>query len=269
MTLADELFKQIQQWPQVEAIALGGSRATGAYDEQSDYDVYLYCTEPVPQDLRRDVLSQYCSTMEIGNHYWENEDNCTFNDGIDVDILYRNLDDFAQDVASVVETCAPRNGYTTCMWHNLRTCTILFDPNGRLTQIKTRFDVDYPQALQRAIITRNMALLHGALPSYDAQIHKAASRNDLVSVNHRVAAFLESYFDVIFALNKQTHPGEKRQVAIAKQQCATLPKDFEKNLQNLFMNMFQDPADLDAALALLYAELNKVVQEADISKLEL
>ena len=72
--------------------------------------------------------------------------------GIDIDILYRDLDAFVADVASVVEQHQARNGYTTCMWHNLRTCRILFDRNGRLAQAKTRFDVAYPDELRESII---------------------------------------------------------------------------------------------------------------------
>lgn len=67
-----------------------------------------------------------------------------------------------------------------------------------------------------------LCLLTGNLPSYDAQIKKAFVRKDMVSVNHRTAAFLESYFDIIFALNKLTHPGEKRIVQYARAQAEIL-----------------------------------------------
>ena len=40
---------------------------------------------------------------------------------------------------------------------------------------------------------------------------------------------MESYFDVIFALNKLTHPGEKRMVEYALKNAKTLPKDFSEN----------------------------------------
>ena len=38
----NELFDELGHLPQVEAIALGGSRATGRNDTKSDYDVYVY-----------------------------------------------------------------------------------------------------------------------------------------------------------------------------------------------------------------------------------
>lgn len=250
--MVDPLFAELSALPQVEAIALGGSRAGVHFDEKSDYDVYLYCTGPVPEEVRREILSRYCSYMEIGNHFWEYEDNCTLNDGIDIDILYRNLEDFTRDVADVVEACHGRNGYTTCMWHNLRTCKILYDENGRLAAAKQRFDVPYPEALRQDILTRNWKLLRAAMPAYELQIQKAVKRGDLVSVNHRVSAFLESYFDLLFALNRQTHPGEKRLVKLCRESCSLLPENFEENLNVLFSHLFTQtelvPADIGRIL---------------------
>ena len=124
--MVEKLFEELSKLPEVEAIALGGSRAGEVFDEKSDYDVYLYCTGDVSEEVRRQILENYCSHMEIGNHFWEYEDNCVLNNGIDIDILYRNLDGFCDGVAAVVEKYQAGNGYTTCMWHNLRLLIPVF-----------------------------------------------------------------------------------------------------------------------------------------------
>lgn len=237
----DALFEELSRLPQVEAIALGGSRATGRNDAKSDYDVYIYLTGPVEETCRRTILSKYCRYMEIGNTFWELEDDVTLLDGIDMDIIYRNLEDFARGIASVVDDCTAWNGYTTCMWHNLITSRILFDRTGRLQKLQARYQIPYPQKLKENIIARNMNLLSGMLPSFDTQIQKAENRGDLVSVNHRVTEFLASYFDILFALNEMTHPGEKRMQDICTKECTILPQHFDSNLNRLFGDMFRNP----------------------------
>lgn len=253
------LFEEFAKLPQVEAIALGGSRAGEHFDEKSDYDVYVYCLKPIAEDVRRQILEKHCSYMEIGNQYWETEDNCVLNNGIDIDILYRNLEDFCAGVAGVVEQYRPSNGYTTCMWHNLKTCKALYDRNGRLAAAKNRFDVPYPDELKTAIVNRAWNLLHRAMPAYEAQILKAAERKDFVSINHRTAAFLESYFDLLFALNEQTHPGEKRLIPLCREMCAKLPEDFEKNLNRLFSHMFTQPEAVSEDLDRILSALAKIL----------
>ena len=257
--MIDLFFQELSALPQVEAIALGGSRAVGTFDESSDYDIYLYCTAPISEEVRRNILGKYASYVEYGNHFWELEDNGTFNNGVDFDLLFRNLDDFTAGLCRVVEDCQPSNGYTTCMWHNLLTCQIIYDRDGRLAQAKERFNVPYPAKLKKNIIHQNMRLLHGNLPSYDGQILKAARREDQVSICHRTAAFMESYFDIIWALNEKTHPGEKRLVSLCVENCPILPKNFSKNINQLYLDIFTNPKNTQENLIKIIDELTKIL----------
>lgn len=235
----EKLFDELSHISQVEAIALGGSRATGRNDEKSDYDVYVYLSDFVDEKIRRDVLEKYCKYMEIGNSFWELEDDVTLKDGIDMDIIYRNMTDFENMISSVVDNCVAWNGYTTCMWHNLITSKIVYDKSDKLKELQTRYQIPYPKDLKKNIISKNMNLLSGMLPSFDTQIEKAEKRKDFVSVNHRVTEFLASYFDIIFALNEMTHPGEKRMQSICSKECKILPNNFNENLSKLFNEMFR------------------------------
>lgn len=256
----EKLWNEFAKLPEIEAIALGGSRAAQHFDETSDYDLYLYCSSEPTEHRRKQILEKYCSYMEIGNCFWELEDDCTLQDGIDIDILYRNFENFEAELCSVVEKHRAHNGYTTCMWHNLLNSRILYDRNGKYEAVKARFSVEYPEELKENIIRKNMRLLTGNLPSYDAQIKKALSRKDFVSVNHRTAAYMESYFDIIFARNKLTHPGEKRMVQIAREKAKILPDFFEGNIERLYRDLFFDQEAVLCDLERMYKCLLEVIE---------
>ena len=51
--MVELLFKELSELKEVEAIALGGSRAGENYDEKSDYDVYVYINSPVDEKNRK------------------------------------------------------------------------------------------------------------------------------------------------------------------------------------------------------------------------
>ena len=55
---------------------------------------------------------------------------------------------------------------------------------------------------------------------------------------------------MIFALNEQLHPGEKRMLQYAKENCSHLPQDFEANIQDYFQHLYQPDQQQKAVLAL-------------------
>ncbi|MDE6408002.1 MAG: DUF4037 domain-containing protein [Anaeroplasmataceae bacterium] len=238
--VVDHLLKELNQCVGVEAIAIGGSRASGYADKASDYDVYVYYTTPITPEERLPILKKYCKQIECNNTFWETEDNCIMNDDIPIDIIYRNLKSFEEGLEAVVFKHYASNGYTTCLWHNVLHSVVFSDKTGSFKKMQDKFNVAYPQQLRSNIITKNSALLNGFLPSYFDQIKKAIARDDKVSINHRTTEFLASYFDIIFALNYMTHPGEKRLISICKKECKILPEKFEENLNMLFDTMFKD-----------------------------
>ena len=78
--LAKKLIDCICKLNGVEAVAIGGSRASGNNDVKSDYDIYVYFSDLPSEEDRDKLYSEYCKTYEVGNHYFEYEDNCILND---------------------------------------------------------------------------------------------------------------------------------------------------------------------------------------------
>ena len=93
------------------------------------------------------------------------------------------------------------------------------------------YSIDYPKQLK---------LIDSSMPAYPKQIIKSVQRNDFVRINHRITEFLASYFDLLFAINGVTHPGEKRLVQLCNKQCKILPENFEENLNLLFSYMYSE-----------------------------
>lgn len=76
-----------------------------------------------------------------------------------------------------------------------------------------------------------------------------------------MAAFLESYFDILFALNRMTHPGEKRMASTLKARAKILPKDFGENLDEAFACMFANPERFLEVLDAMVGNLQELVEK--------
>lgn len=257
----EQLCSAFASLPEVEAIALGGSRATGNADNNSDYDLYIYVEHMPRVSDRLTIIEKTCSYWEISNRYWEEEDDCILKDGTPIDIIYRNLNDFDNNLKRTMLEHEPANAYTTCFWHNLLNCQIIYDRENSLQQLKDKYNFPYPLELQKNIINRGLKLLSGQLPSYDLQLIKAAKRHDLIAINHRLTAFIESYFDVIFALNRLSHPGEKRLLKFALDHCEKLPQNFEENLIKLLDSQNLSYKQIELLLKDIVDKLKEVINQ--------
>jgi hypothetical protein len=148
--------------------------------------------------------------MEINNQFWETEDDGVLKSGVEIELIYRSLEWLEGVLSPIVEGHTAWGGYTTCFWSNLQYSRILYDKNGQADALQRRFSVSYPEELRRNIVNKNRTLLSDCFPSFRSQIKKALGRIDRISVHHRLTEWVASYFDIIFALNRVLHPGEKR-----------------------------------------------------------
>lgn len=218
------ILKDLSQRPEVEAIALAGSRTTGRFDAESDTDVYIYLNQPLGIPARRELLEGRCSVLELDNRFWETEDNGVTTEGDPFDLIYRDFVSFEEQIRRATESHEASIGYSTCLWFNLLHSAILHDRQGQLRHLKDEAKRPYPEELRQAIIAKNWPLLQENLTGFLGQALKAARRGDLVSVQHRSAAFLASWADVLFALNHEPHPGEKRWAEWIERRCPLAPK---------------------------------------------
>lgn len=257
--MINKIFEEFSNLPQVDAIALGGSRATNNNDQKSDYDVYIYVNQIIPIETRNNILKKYSSYLEINNTFWETEDNGTLVNGIDYDILYRDIINFSNDLEKVVIKHEAHNNYTTCFWHNLLNSKIIFDRNGSLAQLINRFNIPYSDELKNNIINRGMKLLRNSIASFEGQLNKAIARKDIISIQHRATEFIATYFDIIYAINKKTHPGEKRLIELTIKNCPILPANFKKNIETLLIHIYSEQELVSKDISLIIDELIKII----------
>lgn len=255
--MLQEIVKYFQELPQVRAVVLGGSRQNSFYDKNSDFDIYVYSTSPVAIELRLKLAKKYSTKYEVGNSFWEDGDEWVMEDAPNIDIMYRNCDFPEGNIDWVFEKCNASVGFSTCILYNIYHSKILFDKDNWFEKLQKKLQKTYPDELTKAIILKNYPILSNNVSSYNVQIKKAFERGDFVNLNNRITAFLSSYFDILFAINKVFHPGEKRLVQMAEKTCKILPANFRKNIKNLLSE--QDTVIKN--IQIINEELDKILKK--------
>lgn len=265
--LATKITEKFQELPQVQAIAMAGSQTTGNIDEISDIDLYVYITEDIPVEIRYDIINKIgASRADINNQFWDTGDEWFDKEtGIAIDIMYWQPDWIEEQINRVLDRYEAGVGYSTSHWHTIRNSKILYDKTGWFKKLKEKSEQPYPELLRKNVIEKNFALLRNAIPAYINQIEKAIKRKDLITVNHRIAAYLASYFDVIFALNYLPNPGEKRMMHNVTRMCRIIPDKMESQVNELIWFSAQVNSGILEILHLITDNLEDVLLKEGFS----
>ena len=197
--------------PNVEAVAWCGSAAMGVADAHSDFDFYIYTNGAVSVENRRSVISGRSSHSQLNNTFWELEDEWIDGENRRFNAMYRACDFVLAEIAARLDRYSTDLGYTTAYCFSVANGFILHDPRHWLSAVQERLRHPFPEPLIRSIVAKNRPVLGGGMQScYLAQMKAAIARGDLISLNHRVAVWIASYTDILFAVNRRYQPGEKR-----------------------------------------------------------
>jgi len=256
---AEAIATDFSQLAEVVAVTLGGSLATGKADAGSDIDLYVFSRGEIPVASRRNIIEARASHVELDNRWWETEDywyeRAT---GTKVEVIYRDPYWLETQLSTVLTDYRAQMGYSTSLWHNIVTSNILYDPDDWFAKLQKTATAPYPSELARAIIDENFPLLRGSMAAHPPQIKQAFERGDLKVAFQRVQHILDSYFDILFALNKTLHPGEKRQLDYAKGLGLT-PPDMQKDVTSL-LNA-REPGDVSDILETVIDKLEVLLSQ--------
>ena len=247
--LAQRVAASFAARPEVEAVALGGSLGGKISDAASDIDLYVYTYQDIPLEARIEIMERSgdAKRASMGLNFWGSGDEWfDAESGIEVDIIYFDVRWMEGQIKQVVWGHQPSMDYSTCLWYTIQHSKVIHDPNDWFAGLQETCQQPYPERLRANIIAHNHPVLREIIPSYFLQIAKAVKRADLVSVNHRLAGLLASYFDILFAINRMTHPGEKRLVEKAVANCAKLPENMEADITAVLgLSVSSDPGLLE------------------------
>jgi predicted nucleotidyltransferase len=261
--VAARVAARLVDLPQVSAIALGGSAAAGNADPISDVDLYVYGDEDVPLDVRGELAASLgqADGIELDNRFWATGDQWNErSSGVTVDLMFWRRDWMADQLDRMLVRHEASLGYSTAFVHTVLTSVPLFDRDGWFADLQRRAQAPYPDALRAAIIAKNHPVLRTIRTAYRSQIERAIGRRDRVSVLHRTTELLASYFDVLFALNRVPHPGEKRLVQLASR-LPHLPDRFATDVDRVVVSVaapWESP-DLLAALDALLDAIDELL----------
>jgi predicted nucleotidyltransferase len=230
LAIARRVALRFSQLPEVEAVCVAGSQMTHTASQTSDIDLFIYLRISLSAETRVAIALEFAQIVELVDFWgpgveWNDPDT-----GVHVDTIYFTTDWTENQIDRVLIRHEAALGYTTALWHTVRISHILFDRDDWFAALQRHAMQDYPMSLVKAIVAMNYPILRKISSSYLHQLEKAAGRHDLVSLNHRTAALLASYFDILFAVNQVPHPGEKRLLAFAETLCPKRPGQLREQI---------------------------------------
>lgn len=239
---ANQIAAAIAPMQGVVAISLGGSFGTGLADSASDLDLHVYWSGQLAASAERQALIRNIADVDsirMDVTFWGLEDHFRVA-GQEVELVYVNSDELVGEIERAYSTGLFGEGYVTATFFYISQSVILHDPKRILGQSRSRLEHGYPEATRQHILGSNPSILR----AYLGQLRKAQTRGDLLFVQQRLYSIQMVFFNLLFALNRRYHPGEKR-LLIHGDGCLIRPAELVQRWQHSAELSVADPALAD------------------------
>lgn len=267
--LLEKLVDQLSQIEGVQAIALGGSYASGTQHEASDMDIGLYYSEERPfsiDEIRRvaeDASSREAVTVtgfyEWGS--WVNGGAWIHTPQSKVDFLYRNLEQVQRTIAEAQQGIyqhdydqQPTYGFYSVIYlAETHICIPLFDPDSLIAELKRQVAV-YPPKLKQKILADSLwsvefTLLHA---------RGFASQGDVYNTVGCLTRAASNLTQALFALNERYFLRDKK-VIEAMAHFPLLPPAYPEQIRQVLAHPGQTTTELTQAVHRLEALWQSVI----------
>jgi len=257
--------------PNTFAVTVGISNLT---EPDADIDVFVYSAEPAsaPSDSR--LIEARAGSLSLGLIHRN------FNDGTErwiapslgahVDIVRRCPLWFSYAINKIVRYQQVQAGSSTCLLHELAKSKPIYDRAGWFAGLRdsTLYGYGYPGSLKVAILHKNYPLLNIGKNSWLNKAELAYHKGDTLAVFKYCSCFLASYFDILFALNEEFHPGEKQLMEHAMM-LLHRPPDLQSLVRSFLMSQHGDISNISFVAHALIKSLDPlfdIEQKSDLSK---
>ncbi|MGG1658393.1 nucleotidyltransferase domain-containing protein [Brevibacillus sp. NRS-1366] len=260
--IISKMIDSLKQIDGVSALVLGGSRARGTENPNSDIDIGIYYDANNGLDIAQ--LRRVASVLDDDNRDnllteigdwgpWINGGGWLKVNQKPVDFLYRDQN----RVSKVMEQCLagditidyqpghPHGFINSIYLAEIALCKVLWDPSGLVEELKTRTN-PYPHVLQKAIIQKFLWEANFSLEIGRKGIYK----KDLSYIAGCCFRSVSCLNQVLFALNETYWMNEKGAVAIADS-FSMVPSKYSYTVNNILTLVTEDQAELEQALRML------------------
>jgi hypothetical protein len=277
-----DIVDKLKKVEGLQAVVLGGSRASDTERQDSDIDLGLYYSEVAPLDVDHvrkiavelnDIPNPVVTVLgEWGK--WVNGGAWLTIQGQRIDFLYKNID----FVSSIIDDCnrgetqfdslqqPPYGFYSYIYCAETQICKILYDPEGAIPKLKSKV-TEYSQALGYKII--NSFLWDAEFSLYVAK--KSARRGEVYSVAGCLSRIISNLVQVLYALNETYFINDKR-VYMDLERFSIKPQNFAERIDCILGDIGHDYNKLTETLLttqILLIEVNELSRNQYTPKYDL
>jgi hypothetical protein len=255
--LVETVTRALAAVPNMAAVVLGGSHATGRHTEKSDLDFGLYYNEARPFSI--DAIVAVAKGLAADVHGaqpvvtgfyewgpWVNGGAWIQAAESKIDFLYRNVDHVSRTIDDAVRGKVehhygqqPPYGFTSIIYlAETQVAVPLHDPAGELARLKARVAV-YPPALRASVIRDSLWSVEFTL----CAARSSAEAGDVYSTAGCLTRAAASLTQALFAINETYFLTDKRLERVLGS-FARIPSGYLESLKTVLGRVGEGPAEL-------------------------